>query len=465
MDPKMKAAIERQHAAKAAMDTAGDALEALIGTTDGTADERKAALDAAKEQSRIAEQAYELATHEIETLEGIGKQRAAMPRELPKESPSSQTSPGTIVVGKEALTYRPDVKVGFFNDLTRAGSGDPKAYDRLVRNNAEYGDWAKANLSPTQLNAAGVNQTATSGGEFVPPVWYVDQYAPLLRVGRPFLNALGTSDLPPDTNSLNFPKITTGSSAAAQTDAGSVSNTDLVTTSVTAQVQTVAGRTIASYQFVELGPISDQVVMQDLTAAYNTQVDLLALTGAVTNAKGLVNVASTNTVTYTDATPTGGEFFAPTAQSASQIAKNAFVGVDMGVTHPSIWYNILSGLDSQLRPLYLSVGTGVNTLGDGTFVQDPANGLVGNIGGIPICIDANMPTNLGGGTNESRLVFLNRRGFDFWESPPRFKVADQTSIANLQYQFVMYGFYATTSRQAKMISIVSGTGFIPVTGF
>jgi hypothetical protein len=76
-----------------------------------------------------------------------------------------------------------------------------------------------------------------------------------------------------------------------------------------------------------------------------------------------------------------------------------------------------------------------------------------------------MPTNLGGGTNESRLVFLNRRGFDFWESPPRFKVADQTSIANLQYQFVMYGFYATTSRQAKMISIVSGTGMIPVSGF
>jgi hypothetical protein len=30
---------------------------------------------------------------------------------------------------------------------------------------------------------------------------------------------------------------------------------------------------------------------------------------------------------------------------------------------------------------------------------------------------------------------------------------------------VMYGFYACTSRQSKMVSIVSGTGLIPVAGF
>jgi hypothetical protein len=461
MDPKMKAAIERQHTAKAAMDKAADELEGLIGT-----DPSKETLEAATEASKIAEQAYDLATHEIETLEGIGAQRARMPRDLPTDtSASNQTSPGTITVGKEALTYRPDIKTGFFGDLTRAGSGDRNAYERLSRNNLEYADWAKAHMTPTEMNAAGVNQTATSGGEFVPPVWYVDQYAPLLKAGRPFLNALGTSDLPPDTNSLNFPKITTGSSVAVQTDAGAVSNTDHVTTSVTAQVLAEAGRTIASYQFVELGPISDQVIMQDLTSSYNTALDSSSLSGAVTNAKGLLNVTSPNAVTYTDASPTGGEFFLPTAQAASQIAKLAFVGVDFGVTHPSVWYNILAGLDGSLRPLYLTVGTGFNILGNANMTGSDANGVVGNIGGIPICIDANMPTNLGAGTNESRLVFLNRRGFDFWESAPRFKVADQTSIANLQYQFVMYGFYAVTSRQSKMISIISGTGLIPVSGF
>lgn len=457
MDPKMKAAITRRNEALATMQTAADALDEQIGAEDADDDAAKKA----QADFDTASAAFTKAEFDVGTLEKIAEQRAHIPRDLPAESTTDST--GSIKVGKEALTYRPDVKTGFFRDLTRAAT-DRDAFDRLARNNREFDEYAKEHMTATRMHAAGVNQSATSGGEFVPPVWYVDQYAPLLRAGRPFLNALGTSDLPPDTNSLNFPKITTGSSVAVQTDAGAVSNTDLVTTSVTAQVQTEAGRTIASYQFVDLGPISDQVIMEDLTFAYNTAIDTSSITGNVANAKGLLNVASVNTVTYTDASPTGAEFYLPTAQSASQIAKNAFVGVDFAVTHPSIWYNILAGLDNQTRPLYLTVGTGVNVAGDGSLT-DSGNGVVGNIGGIPVCIDANMPTNLGGGTNESRLVLLNRRGFDFWESAPRFKVADQTSIANLQYQFVMYGYYATTSRQAKMISIVSGTGLIPVAGF
>lgn len=471
MDPKMEAAVKRQREAHAAMLEAADAVEALIGSDEGTADERKAKLEAAESQSKIAQQAFDIAEHEVETLEGIGAQRARMPRDLPPadgDNTNATRGYSTITVTSEESTYRPGMhRYGFFKDLQGVKGGDSEALHRLVKNEREFNDKLAKRFpfyTTGRMQAAGVNQTSGTGGEFVPPVWYVDQYAPLLRAGRPFLNALGTSELPPDTNSLNFPKITTGSSVAVQTDGGAVSNTDLATTSVTAQVQTEAGRTVASYQFVDLGPVSDEVIMQDLTFALNTNVDLNALTGAVTNAKGILNVASVNSVTYTDATPTGAEFFAPTAQSASQIAKNAFVPVDFGVTHPSIWYNILSGLDTQTRPLYLTVGTGVNIAGDGGLT-DSGNGVVGNIGGIPICIDANMPTNLGAGTNESRLVFLNRRGFDFWESAPRFKVADQTSIANLQYQFVMYQYYATTSRQAKMISIVSGTGMIPVAGF
>ena len=40
--------------------------------------------------------------------------------------------------------------------------------------------------------------------------------------------------LPAETNSINVPKLTSGASVAAQTDGNSVSNTDIVSTSVTA---------------------------------------------------------------------------------------------------------------------------------------------------------------------------------------------------------------------------------------
>jgi len=450
VDP-MKDAVEAQRAAHAKMIAAADALDELRTNTDGTDEDRSARRDAEQKNLDDAEADYTRHSAEIKSLEQIAHSRSLVPRD-PVAAPASPR----VSVGAEARTYRRDGEFSYFRDLARVREGDSEARDRLIGNNRQYDELMQ--------ERAGINQTATTGGEFVPPVWYVEQYAALLRAGRPFLNALGTKPLPPDTNSLNFPKITTGSTVAVQSDGGSVSNTDLVTTSVTAQVQTEAGRSVASYQFVDLSPVADQVIMQDLLYAYNTQEDKDILASSnVTNAKSVLNTASVNSVTYTDATPTGAEFFQPVAQSASAIAKGAFVGVDLLVTHPSIWYNILSGLDSQSRPLYLTVGPGNNLMGDGDYQQ--GNGLVGNIGGIPLAIDANMPTNLGGGTNESRLVALNRMGFDVWESAPRFKVADQTSITTLQYQFVAYGYWAACSRQPKMISIVSGTGMIPVSGF
>jgi hypothetical protein len=85
---------------------------------------------------------------------------------------------------------------------------------------------------------------------------------------------------------------------------------------------------------------------------------------------------------------------------------------------------------------------------------------------MPVVIDANVPVNLGAGTNESRIGLFNRETLYTWEGVPRFKVADQTNIANLQYQFVMYGYYANAfARQPKMISVLSGTGLIVAAGF
>jgi len=434
-------ALERMHEATAAAEAAESEEDIEL---------RDAELDTAKEE-------YERCLRNVERAEKLARAKAQEPLKVERATTR-------IEVGAEERTYRPGGEAtsadhGFFRDLKNAASGDPEARERLVRNNKEAA--GLKGLDPAFR--AGLTQTATAGGEFIPPVWYIDQYAAKLRAGRPFLNALGTEALPPGTNSLNFPKITTGSSVAVQSDTGSVSNTDLVTTSVTAQVQTEAGRTVASYQTVDLGPITDQVIMDDLVFAYNTQLDSDAINGNVSNAKGLVNVSSPNTVTYTQATPTAALLYAPIMQAASSISKNAFVGADMILMHPSQWFFFLAGLDSQNRPLATAVGPGFNIAGTGD--SQTGNGVVGNIGGFPVVIDANVPTNQGASTNQTEVFLLNRRGFQFWESTPRFKVADQTSITTLQYQFVMYGYYAVTSRQSKMISTITGTGLIVQSGF
>lgn len=431
---------------------AADAIEGLPDSA--TAD----AISAATEEHTSALAAAEDAQRAWQDREAVMRSRDAHPAPAQVEPAEVRHATATGQVRTEPA-YRPDAGTSFFADGILAHQGDTQARERLDKNQREV------------QQRTGVNQTATSGGEFSPPLW-LTEYFPLLRAGRPTVNAIGTMPLPPHTNSINLPGITTGNSTAAQTDGGSVSNTDLVTASKTAQVQTVAGRSVVSYQIVDLSsPAIDGVIYQDLVASYNSQLDTLVLNGSVTNAKGILNVASTNAVTYTSASPAqtsatvANSFWHQLIFAKNGIDKGAFVPTDFAIMHPSTWNWYLSGLDSQLRPLAVGLSgmPGIN----GTSLADlEAQGFVGFTNfGLPVCCDANMPVNLGGGTNQAPTVLINKRGFNIWESTPVFKIADQTSIATLQYQLVLYGYYGVMSRQPKMISVINGTGSIVQSGF
>jgi HK97 family phage major capsid protein len=403
------------------------------------------------------------ATSEVErTRENLNK-RIAQDKILDADEIKvpEKREPTVKGTGRTERTYRPDAGTSFFDDMIRSCQGDHQARERLDANNRERAD--------VQARA-GVNQTATSGGEFSPPLWF-DDFAPLLRAGRPTIDAIGTLPLPPQTNSLNLPKITTGSSTAASLDAGAVSNTDLVTTSVTAQVQTVDGRQVVSYQIMDMSsPAIDGVIYQDLLSSFNASFDALVLNGAVANAKGILNVTGVNAVTYTSASPkqtsatVADSYFNQLIFAKNGIDKGAFTPADFAVMHPSTWNWFLSGLDSQLRPLAFGLG-GMAPGFNGTAQADlVAQGFAGFTNfGLPVVVDANMPVNIGG--NQAPTALINRRGFNIWESTPVFKVADQTNIANLQYQLVLYGYYACMSRQPKMISVISGTGSVVQAGF
>lgn len=435
----------------------------------------KAALDAAETRGRElrdnlaafdAEKATdeEIATLETELSDAVAeveRTRSNLNKRIAQDK-ILDADPVEVPVKKEPATargsldteapYRRDSGT-YFADLIQAKNGDTTARERLVSNNRHVMDVEKRAIS----------QTVTAGGEFIPPLW-LNEFAAKLRAGRAIVDGIGTKPLPGLTNSINLPRITTGATAAVQTDGGAVSNTDQVTASLTAQVQTIAGRTIASYQLVELSsPGIDQVVYEDILAAYNQAFDVAVINGAVVNAKGLLNVTGINAVTYTDASPTLPKFYPPLFQGKSQIEKNAFDSPHFVALHPSSWNSFLADLDTANRPLALSIDM-ARFNAAGAFDYTP-QGLVGNLAGLPVITDANIPTNLGGGTNETRAIMVNRRGFDIWESTPTFKVADQTNIANLQYQLVLYGYYAVMSRQPAMISVVSGTGMIPRASF
>jgi HK97 family phage major capsid protein len=179
--------------------------------------------------------------------------------------------------------------------------------------------------------------------------------------------------LPPGTDSINVPKISTGTTTAIQTaDNQSVSETDLADTSVSAGVKTIAGQQDVAIQALEQSPVNfDQIIFADLIADYATKVDVQVLSGsnASGQVKGITGATGINTVAYTDTTPTVAELYSKLADAVQKIHTNRYLRPDVIVMHPRRWAWMLAALDSSNRPLVVP------------NAQGPTN-AIGSFGGV-----------------------------------------------------------------------------------
>ena len=105
-----------------------------------------------------------------------------------------------------------------------------------------------------------------SGGYAVPPAWLMNQYVELARPGRAFANLVQRQPLPGGTDSINIPKLLTGTSTAVQTaDNQPVVQQDLTDTFINAPVRTISGQQAVAIQLIDQSPIAfDDVVFRDL---------------------------------------------------------------------------------------------------------------------------------------------------------------------------------------------------------
>jgi hypothetical protein len=123
----------------------------------------------------------------------------------------------------------------------------------------------------------------------------------------------------------------------------------------------------------------------------------------------------------------------------------------------------LAALDTTGRPLFDVGGSNApsNILATGgTAYQDE-----GKLLGTKLVQSGGVPSNLGGGTNETRIIAFDMRDVFLWEDEamPIYIKAEQTLAASLQILYVIYSYSAfTAGRQPKAVSVISGTGMIPV---
>lgn len=393
---------------------------------------------------------------------------------------------GGARVGREPRTYDRGNGRSYFLDLARAQlRGDQDALGRLQRHAAELdvdlparearraqrADAALDQIEGVRPEHRGSvyeretrvnpNRTDGQGGYFVPPLWLIDQYIDLPRFGRTIANAVKNMDLPAGTDSINLPKIATGTATAVQTaDAGPIQSTDLTDTFVNAPVRTIAGQQDVAMQILDQSPVAfDEIIFGDLHADLNQKLDLQVINGSGINGQclGILNVSGINSVTSTAGSTTLITLYPKMIQLLSQIAKNRKMMPTGIFTTPTRWFWSAATLDTANRPLILpDANFPMNPMG----IQDGSTEVEGPVGRLLSTVwqaDGNIPVTLGGGT-EDRIIALRAPDLYLWEGTVRTRALSEVLSGTLQVRFQVYEYFAFMgNRRPESISVLSGS--------
>lgn len=346
--------------------------------------------------------------------------------------------------------YGRNERTSWVRDMVAVGlRGDQEAADRLRRNNREV---------ETEFRA--LNTGDGAGGEWVPPLWLIQQSVQLARAGRVFADQVNRQQLPAGTDSIKVPRMVTGTAVAEQTVQNTdVQETDATTDSVTADVATIGGQGTIPLQLIDQGPLAiDELILADLLADLAMKTDRFLISNNATNKVGVLNVAGLNAITYTDASPTMAELYPKIADAIQQIHTGRYLPPTKAFMHPRRWAWMTAQSDSTGRPLVVPVAqmpqNAVAAMG-----QVTSEGFVGSVQGLPAFVDPNLPTTLGAGTNEDRIVVARAEDILLWESIPRANAFRETKAAQLSVLLVVHNYLAVQAgRYPKSISVLSGTG-------
>ncbi|MCW6010323.1 phage major capsid protein [Micromonospora sp. CPCC 205371] len=479
-------------------------VDAAKRASRGLTDEEKTKLSAGTAELRKMDDDISGAATQIRELEEAEQREeaAAKARAEGGQGGQDRRGAGGARVTSEPLTYgRQSYRHSYFLDLARdqlgRGDGDggvQEARERLRRHAKELSVEMPArearreaaamralegidDLKPEQRASVferggqvekrvNPNRTDGQGGYFVPPLWLVDQYIDLPRFGRQALNLCRNLPLPPGTDSINLPKVNTGTATAPQTaDGAAVHKQDMTDTFVSAPVRTIAGQQDLALQLLDQSPIAfDEVIYEDLIADYNARIDIQGLdgSGAAGQHLGILNVGGINAITYTDATPTFPEMYPTFSQGAAKVYAGRKLPATAALVLPGIWYWATAAMGTDQRPLIVPPQYAMNASGTQMGVAG-GEGPAGVLSmGLPAYLDGNLPTNKGAGTNETRTIIARWQDLFLFEGALQTRVLAEVLSGNLEVRFQVYAYSAfMPNRRPTSISVVSGTGMIP----
>jgi hypothetical protein len=132
------------------------------------------------------------------------------------------------------------------------------------------------------------------------------------------------------------------------------------------------------------------------------------------------------------------------------------------VMSPARWGWVLEALDSSNRPLIVPQGASFNSVAIST--ASAAEGAVGEMASLPVYTDANIPTNIGAGTNQDVVYVLRAPDLYLWESDIAMESFDSTYADQMSILFRVSAFSAfIPDRYGASVNAINGTGLVAPT--
>jgi HK97 family phage major capsid protein len=426
----------------------------------------------------------------------------------------------------EPRTYEPGAPWSFFVDLARAERGqDRPAQERLARHQREVAEDGKRRTEARNRAAAvtweaefyatpqdrravdnylaaggqvfeqrAMTRTDGQGGYLVPPAWLVDSYVPPARTGTELASLFTTLPLPEKCDTVNIPKMLTGTATGPQAgDLAPSPSRDLTDSFATGRVVTILGVQDAARQWVEQGAAVatgglDRIIFEDLQAdaglqldgqlwvGQNTGMQVLGLlppqTTIGTSLAAYAPNSNTNASQQYSYNGTSGTALSTTvAQCISGVARARGKYPTHLVSHAWPFAMLTAQVDQQSRLLIEPKGPHPMPA-----ASPSDNGVLGFVNGLRFVGDMNCPTTFGnaspnapvmgvtsgaqfapqaGTGTYTPILAVHAPSLYLWAGQPQIRCLTEVIAGSLQVRYQLYMYW--TALVTRYQALTSGT--------
>jgi HK97 family phage prohead protease len=265
------------------------------------------------------------------------------------------------------------------------------------------------------------------------PTQYLSEFVTNTRFGTPAIDACSQGVLPATGMTINVPSLVTsagGGSGVAPTvtveaEAGTVSDTGMVTEYLTGTVSKYSGMNTISVELLERSdPNFYTELTNQLQNAYLTAIDSAVLNALI--AAG----------TYASATTADSDgIIAYSSQAAKLVYENTGYFAQNYIGNGAQWQLLMGSMDNTGRPIYNAIQP-MNAGG-----QVNPGSIRGNVLGLDLYVDRNFSETT---VDDNSAVILAPEAFTVYRGPQAYMSVNV--VSNLQVQVAIYGFMATIAK-------------------